>query len=567
MKRESRLGAIAFRHAPYAMAVVSLDVTDATKPKLGEILSCSESLETISGLDLGTLRGSRLARITHPDDAAVLNSSITRLIAASSRPQLRILHPIWGVIWVSIAISIADDLSDEAGESGRIPKDGPEHDPVAIVVLDDVTQVREVQARLARQATHDQLTGFANRQVLSHYLWLALARLEMEPGSVAAIFIDLDGFKEVNDNFGHAAGDAVLIEVSKRIEAAVRAQDIVARLGGDEFAVVCGALEDHSGAEAVAQRIRESLSAPMAVQGRDHLIGASVGIAQTSDSSGTADNLLRQADLAMYQAKAGGRNRVEFFATKLELQARRRTRALDSLRQEIKSGDLKLGLRPVVALGGSTVVGHECTPAMEIEDTGGISRSEVVAAAAQAGLLARLDTLTLNRALIWLADKDADQWLSVTLSAAKLSEVGIAESISQRLAGSDTAAGRLLIQVGAQGVLESGPQTMRNLRQLRKAGVRFVLDNFGTARSPLNSLHRFPVDYLKIDPAFTQGLGQSSLDDSIVASIVTWAHEFGGLVIADGVETPQHVDILTKYDCDFVQGPLLGPASSDRYQA
>ncbi|MCH9816065.1 MAG: EAL domain-containing protein [Actinomycetia bacterium] len=541
---------LGFRRAPTAMAVVELDVSDAAAPRLGRILAGNESLETLCGVESEQLAGTTLDRHVHPDDATILTSDVSALMLIDPRPQIRLIHPFWGVIWVSVVVSIADvDLTDSGASGSQTLQ------PKAIVALDDVTAVRQAQARLARQATHDRLTGLANREVLLTQLTRALARLTREPGSVAAIFIDLDGFKEVNDNFGHAVGDAMLVQVSKRIQQAVRGHDLVARIGGDEFAVVCDALDHHSGADAIADRIQELLAEPLSVDGTEHLIGASIGIAQSSDAGTSADDLLRQADLAMYQAKSRGRNRVEFFAARLEEQSRKRTRALDQIRRGIKHGDLSVELRPVVALGDSTVVGYECVPEME---SPGLPRADALGAAARAGLLTRLDGLVLARALDWLRSGNSDQWLAISLSATKLSEVGIFDAISQQLQAVGVAPQRLVIQVGAQSLVESGKQAVRAVAALRNHGVGIALNHFGTAQSPLTSLHEFRADYLKIDASFTRGLGESRFDESIVAGIVAVTHELGGAVIADGVDTPAQADLLRKFQCDLGQGALLG---------
>lgn len=542
---------VAFRLSPSPVLVLAL-TRKKDRLSLGLILDCSDSFVQLLGSARDEVVGRPLTEFVHPDDETLLQGGVDRFLDPGRSAQLRVIRPGWGVLWVALTATVLPDY----------PPDG-----LVVVALDDITAFRKAEQALAHRASHDPLTGLPNRAVLMSHLARVVARLGRRPGTVAVMFVDLDGFKNINDSFGHRLGDEVLKEVARRVSLAVRRYDVVTRMGGDEFVVVCDALETTSESASVAERIRAALDDPFEIHGRTHAMSGSVGVAQTSDPATTPEDLLRRADLAMYLAKERGRNRVEFFAADLEERVRGRVRMVEALRLALDDGRVLIHTQPVFSLTDSNVAGYEAFARLRTVDGSLLTPNDFLDAAEQSGLVVRLDNRVIDLSLQWLPGKRESggeagatgrPWVSVNVSSRLLASPRFGDVLRRRVEAHGLQPGDLVVEIGEASVVRAVGPAILTLRRLRTAGFRVALDNFGTGLSSLSALRELPVDFVKVDRSFVSGLGVSAADESIVAAVIRVAHDLGRCVVAQGVETPLQADFLREHACDLGQGYLLG---------
>ncbi len=552
---ESSRRDLAFRFTPTptlvveAVDLVPAPADSATAPaadgaqRAGAILDASDSFLQLLGLEREEVVGRGLAEFVHPDDTTVVDRHLTELLDPSQRPQIRVIRPGWGVVWVALAGTAVADQG------------------LAVIALDDITAFRRAEQALAYRASHDPLTGLPNRAVLMSHLGRVLARLRRKPGTVAVLFIDLDGFKNLNDTFGHRLGDTVLKEVARRISLAVRRDDVVTRMGGDEFVVVCDSLESMSESAVIAERIRAALAEPIEAQSRMHQMSASVGVAQTSTGGTAEEDLLRRADLAMYLAKERGRDRVEFFAADLEERLRDRVRLVEVTRTAVADGRIRLAVQPVFRLTDQTVVGYEVFARLLGNDGEVLTPRQFLAVAESSGVIARLDEAVIARTLQWSADKNSDgsgPWVSVNVSQRLLAQNGFPNILLSQVLETGLPPGDVILEISEEGLRSAGPAVLSSLRRLRSAGFRLALDDFGSGLTALSVMRDLAVDFIKIDGSMLSGIGLDAADESIVSAIIDVAHELGFQVIAEGVERPSQADFLRTKGCDLAQGYLYG---------
>jgi diguanylate cyclase (GGDEF)-like protein/PAS domain S-box-containing protein len=516
---------------------------------LGEVVTANRALCALFGIGEPGLVGRRVADLLHPDDAAVLDCPVSDLLGPPGPRQVRIVRANWGSVWTTLALSLLP-----AGEDGL--------EGWAVIALQDVTMWRQMEAELAHRATHDALTGLANRSLLMDHLDRVMARLARRSGTVAVLFCDLDGFKALNDTFGHRVGDTALQEVAKRILGAVRREDVVVRMGGDEFVIVCEAVDTWE-ASHVADRVRDALEAPLRVGGRDFTVSVSIGVAQVSESSGNPEDLVRRADLAMYRAKKLGRNRVEFFAPEMEDAARTRVEIVERVRAALNHGYVGVDVQPVISFATGAWIGSEALGRIRPPDERPMLPPQFLDAAANAGLLPKFDGQVRDLALQWLASKSSNggnrpNWVSVNVSVRDLTSVRFAASIEERLASLGLQPSQLNFELGESAMIDATGATLATLRRLRAMGCHVTMDDFGSGYSSLTSLRDLPVDFVKIDTSFVAGLGHDSDDEAIVAAIIAVGHQLSRLVIAEGVETPIQAEVLRAMGCDLGQGHLFG---------
>lgn len=528
---------LAFQHAPVPLAVLAADDTG-----LGPITAANAALAALFDTEPEGLRGQRLQALVHPEDVELLNQPIAELASPFGGFQLRIIRGGWGVIWVAATVSKLDSVPESA-----------------VLALQDVTAWRRAEQDLAHQASHDTLTGLANRSLLIDHLERAVARLSRRTGCVAVLFCDLDGFKHLNDTFGHRFGDLVLQDVARRILSAVRREDVVVRMGGDEFVIVCEST-DTGEAAAVAERVREVLEPPLRIHDRDCSVTASIGVAHMSDGAGSAEDLVRRADLAMYRAKHLGRNRVEFFAPELEEQARSRVEMVERVRSAITGGYVGVEVQPIVDLATGARVGGEALA--RIRQPGGMSLlpEHFLESANAAGLMVRFDSVVRETAAAWLTSQptEPEQWISVNVSPRELATKGFANRISDLMSKHNLGAGRLVLELTENAMMDATGPSLLTLRRIRGLGCRIALDDFGSGYSSLTTLRELPVDFIKLDKGFVAGLGIEAADEAIVAAVINVSHQLDRIVIAEGVETPSQVAALKRLGCDLAQGYFFG---------
>ncbi|HEX3791957.1 MAG TPA: EAL domain-containing protein [Pseudonocardiaceae bacterium] len=434
--------------------------------------------------------------------------------------------------------------------------------PRAVVVsFTDITERRLMDARLEHDATHDALTELANRTVAINRL--SPAARNRRSGLTAVLFIDLDKFKVINDSLGHTVGDRVLQIMGSRLSHEVRRGDLVGRLGGDEFAVIVHGVSGADDAGARAEQLRHALSRPVVVDGRHLHIDASIGIVITDrDDPRAGEDILRDADLAMYQAKTQGRGRHAFFDVELRERTQRRLQLEQDLRHAPRQGQLWLAYQPIMDLRTGSTMAMEGLLRWTHPRYGAISPGEFIPLAEESDLINLVGDYMLHTATeeaVALRAKDyPDLRLAVNLSTRQLDDPLLVRGVRDTLSVSGLPAGALCMEITESALMRDPDAAARTLDALRELGVRLAIDDFGTGYSSLAQLLRLPVDTLKIDQSFTAGLGESKDAEAIVTSTIAMAHAVDLTVVAEGVENTQQLDILRELDCDQAQGYLLG---------
>lgn len=434
----------------------------------------------------------------------------------------------------------------------------------------DVTEQREAQRALAHSATHDALTGLPNRTLFRDRLTVALAQAERTGQLAAVLFCDVDRFKTVNDSLGHQAGDTLLRAAADRLLGVVRAGDTVARLGGDEFALLCTNVADESEARAVAERVCVAMRAPIAVDDRPLTATMSVGVAMCLPGEHDVQGILRDADVAMYQAKDAGRDRVAVFDAQLRRSATERLEFHGALRQAIEGGDIGVVFQPVLRLaqngvGGSgsggaraDVVGLEALARWRRPGVGDVPPSVFVPAAEDLGLIAAMGEQVLRMACTqlrrWREATGLGLVAAVNVSALQLADPGCVALVERVLSAEGLPPSALELEITESVLMLDVEQSLRRLAELRELGVSVAVDDFGTGYSSLAYLRDLPVDILKIDRSFTWRL---PADQPLVEFIVELAHAIGATTVVEGVETREQLDAVRRVGCDQAQGYFL----------
>ena len=417
-----------------------------------------------------------------------------------------------------------------------------------------------------QQLLRDPLTGLPSRLQLMSRLQSALARSERSGTQVAVLFIDLDRFKVVNDSLGHHAGDRLLLAVTERLRKAVRRHDVPARFGGDEFVLVCEDVLDVQDAIAVAERLIKALALPFEIGDGQAFIAASVGIALTGDPDASPDDLVRDADAAMYRAKEGGGGRWSVFDHIVRERAVARQATETALRAALVNDDLVVHFQPEVSVATGDIVGVEALVRWERPGVGLVPPADFIPSAEETGLIVPMGAWVLAEACRQATTFDDGRLVvRVNVSARQLAEPGLAETVKAALDESGLPPERLCLEVTESVVLEDGDRCVAALQALRDIGVGVSLDDFGTGYCSLSYLRRLPIDSLKIDRSFVRGLGLEADDDSIVTSVIDLARSLGVSVVAEGVETQEQLAGLRARGCDTMQGFLFarpGPAEA-----
>jgi diguanylate cyclase (GGDEF)-like protein len=431
--------------------------------------------------------------------------------------------------------------------------------PLLLLPLVAVQRTAEMSREREHQALHDPLTGLPNRLLLADRIEHALARQSRSPGHLVLVFLDLDLFKVVNDGLGHAAGDALLVEVAQRLASVVRSGDTLARFGGDEFAMLC---EDVPAAEVhdLATRVAASLSAPFHFEGREVTVTASVGVTQ-ADSDATPLTMLRDADAAMYRAKAAGRDQVVHFHSDMHQQDAARLNTEAELRVALDRGELRAYYQPVVDVRTEAIVGVEALIRWQHPQRGLVAPAEFIPLSEETGLIVPLGAWILGEALDQarrVRDRYPlahDLWVAVNLSARQLHTPGLVQQVARSLADSGIPPALVHLEITESVVMNSLDTTLETLKGLRSLGIQLVIDDFGTGYSSLSYLKELPVSMLKIDRSFIHGLAdRDSSDLPIVRAITHLASALGLYVVAEGVETLEQLQALRDLDVPAAQG-------------
>ncbi|MCX8086099.1 MAG: EAL domain-containing protein [Rhodocyclaceae bacterium] len=440
-----------------------------------------------------------------------------------------------------------------------------------VSLLIDITERKRTEAEIAYRANYDLLTGLPNRVLLTERLGQAIRQARREGSRIAVMFIDLDLFKQVNDTLGHAMGDRLLQAVAERMRGCVRETDTIARLGGDEFVVLLPGVENAAGAGLVAEKIIAQMSTVFVLDDNEIHIGASIGITLYPDDGQDVETLFRNADLAMYRAKAAGRNNAQFFEMAMTTAAIER-RALEAdLRATLARGGFQLHYQPVVELRSGRIVGAEALLRWEHPQRGQVRPDQFVPLAEETGLIRELGTWVFNEACRQLAAWRAaghDLMLAVNLSVRQIPEPLSVAFMLERLHQYGLAPQRIILEI-TEGVLLSDSPTVREwFLAASAAGFQLAIDDFGTGYSSLAYLKRFPVHHVKIDKEFVRDMASDPADRALIEAILAMTHSLGLSVVAEGVETEEQAGLLSSSACEFAQGYLFGrPAAAAEFTA
>ena len=426
------------------------------------------------------------------------------------------------------------------------------------------SQLEDSKAAASFLAFHDPLTGIPNRALFEDRLEQALANMRRTGAKMARHYVDLDRFKHVNDTLGHPAGDVVIRETARRLSAQVDEVDTVARLGGDEFAVIQFAAGEDDKVKALGQSLVDCLAEPFDIEGQSAQLGASVGVVVVADGDTTAEELMREADMALYEAKDSGRGRYQLFAGELGEAVRERRELEMDLRAALNSGSgLELVYQPIYLARSEQLAGAEALVRWEHPTRGRLSPATFIGLAEERGLIDQLGLYVLREACRFAAQSSLP-WVAVNVSPLQFRNERFAEHVLDVLAETGLAAKRLEIEITEGLLLQNSPSIQSALMKLRASGIRVALDDFGTGYSSISYLRSYGVDKLKIDQSFTAQLGRDGEIDSIVRSIIELGRAMHMTVTAEGVETTEQRDILQTMACDQLQGyllsrPLTGP--------
>jgi diguanylate cyclase (GGDEF)-like protein/PAS domain S-box-containing protein len=431
---------------------------------------------------------------------------------------------------------------------------------IANVLADAIDRVR-TEEETRRRGLHDPLTGLPNRTLVLDRIAHALARADRGEGSVAVLFLDVDNFKVVNDSLGHRAGDNLLRQLADRLSDAVRPADTVGRFGGDEFVVLCEDVTDEPMALRIAGRLARVFSEPFALEGDDvHVASASIGVVLREGAQDNPEELLRDADAAMYRAKERGRARVELFDTGMRARAIGRLQTEGDLRRALEHDELRVVYQPIVALGDGSIRGFEALVRWEHPDRGLLSPAQFIPVAEESGMI-----IGLGRVVLEEACRQSAQWsalygpvpIHVNLSARQIADPNLVDSVAHVVRTSGVEPVNLVLELTESALLERVHSPGETLARLKALGISLILDDFGTGYSSLSYLQHFPLSGLKIDRSFVAALGGANGDGAIVDAILRMARALDLEVVAEGLETEEHLDVLRRLGCRLGQGYLF----------
>jgi diguanylate cyclase (GGDEF)-like protein/PAS domain S-box-containing protein len=526
----------AFQSAPTGMALVRLDD--------GRIVDANQSLAQMLRRRPDELVGCTLREFTHPDDVRAAQPHRARLelgIVDSFRLDQRYRRRDGEFVWARTRVSVAED-------------DGV---MLAIHHIEDVTEQRRAAEQLRYAARHDELTGLPNRAYLMQLLQERLTTHEV--GEVAVLFIDLDQFKHVNDTLGHDAGDELLQTAADRLRSGLREDDVLARFGGDEFVVVLTGDPTE-----VAERLRVAVRPPVDLGGHELFVTTSIGFAVNDAPGMTPNDLLRDADGAMYRAKKLGRDRVEASAAGDHAEGMQVLRTSGELRRGIERGEVVPYFQPIVELDTGRIAGYEVLSRWLHPDRGMLTPVDFLQLAEDTGALVELGAHVLRDSLAQLAHWRAvgnplgGCFLSVNVGTHQLVDPGFHDVVVAALAESGVDADSLWFEITETSLLADAEPASGALRDLRSLGLHLSVDDFGTGYSSFTYLKRFPVEAIKVDRSFVAGLGIEAEDTTIVEAVVKLGHSLGLSVVAEGVESPLQLNRLRELGCDRGQGYLFG---------
>jgi diguanylate cyclase (GGDEF)-like protein/PAS domain S-box-containing protein len=428
-------------------------------------------------------------------------------------------------------------------------------------VFTDITERKRAEEQMLHDAFHDSLTGLANRTLFMDHLHLTIERGKRRvDATFAVLFLDFDRFKVINDSLGHAEGDKLLMQIARRLETSLRPGDLVARLGGDEFTILLPELDDESDALRITERIQENLKGAFALAGREIFTSASIGIALSTAGHTQAEDMLRDADIAMYRAKAKGKAQFQVFDQEMHKDALAQMQLETEMRHALERGEFLLHYQPIINLETNNLMGFEALVRWKHPERGMVPPMEFIPAAEETGLILSLGKWILNESCRqmrqWQIGNPAAESLtvSVNLSSKQFQQPDLAEQVAAALDAAGLNPCCLKLEITESHIMENTESAIAMMNRLRNLGTEISLDDFGTGYSSLSYLHRFPVDYLKIDRSFVNRMAENKENAEIVNTIIKLAQNLKMKVIAEGIETAEQLAQLQQLNCEYGQG-------------
>ena len=531
----------AFNYAPIGIALVS---------STGTWLKVNRALTEILGFSEEEFLERDFQSMIVPDDLGPTLVKLHELISgkiASCQLEHRYFHKNGDVVWASWSVSAAGD--------GNV-----EHQRL-IFQIQDITHKKVAEEKLQHEATHDALTGLPNRPLFMARLTSALERRKLSPDyKVSILFIDLDRFKYVNDSLGHLAGDMLLMGISERLRECLRPSDLVARLGGDEFTILVEGTHIDEEVTRIAERIQAKFGIPFELNGNEVYSSASIGILHASSGHQTSEDIMRDADTAMYQAKRAGKARHEVFDEKMFKAARETLRIETDLRRAIERSELSVVYQPIYSLETDMIEGFESLARWNHPELGNISPTKFIPVAEEIGMIDRLCEYVLQiscREIRTIQDAMPDGQkpkLSVNLSCKQFAQVSLVRNIERILEENSFSPHLLKFEITESVFVEHQARAIEMLKQMRDSGIDINIDDFGTGYSNLSYLMKLPITTLKIDRSFVNMINDKGGNDEIVRAIVSLAKTLDLQVVAEGIETETQLKTLRSLGCEYGQG-------------
>ncbi|MGI9065427.1 MAG: putative bifunctional diguanylate cyclase/phosphodiesterase [Pyrinomonadaceae bacterium] len=531
----------AFDNAAIGMALVTPE---------GRWLQVNASLCKLLGYSEQELMTIDYLNVLHPSDLSPALANFKDLLRGKIRScqmEKRYLHKSGLEVWALWSASLAHDAHTMT--------------PNLIFQIQDITNRKQAEERLHYDAFHDGLTGLPNRALFIDHVKLAIARLQRREDQIfAVVYLDLDRFKVVNDSLGHMGGDQLLIDIARRLESCLRPGDTIARIGGDEFTVLLEDIGDGSTVTQIAERVQTELSAPFSLSGREVFTTVSMGIALSSKEYERPEDILRDADTAMYRAKGMGKARHEIFDTRMHSQALKLLQLETDLRRALERKEFVLVYQPIMSLGTGVLCGFEALIRWPHPERGLISPIDFIPLAEETGMIVQIGEWVLREACVqmqrWhvIFPTDPPAFMCVNLSVKQFSQPNLIEKVADILKETNLASTSLKLEITESAVIENVETAIRMLNQLRELGVQLAMDDFGTGYSSLSNLHRFPINTLKIDRSFITQMVENNENAEIVRTISGLAQNLGMDVVAEGVETREQLQILKSLGCKYGQG-------------
>jgi diguanylate cyclase (GGDEF)-like protein/PAS domain S-box-containing protein len=542
----------AFTHAAIGMALVSSE---------GKFIQANRAFCDMIGRTTPDLLTSNLNSLVNPEDLGALQTPVSKLLKGeltSAQVEVRGLHKDGSDVWMSLNISLARDWQFRTHN--------------LIVQAQDVSARRRAEAELYHNAYHDSLTQLSNRTHFNECLNRAIARVQRHPEQrFAVMYLDFDRFKMVNDSLGHKAGDELLVDLGKRLRATIRPTDVLARLGGDEFAVLLEDLHRQRDAVDLCERIQKELTKPFKLGQMEVAISASIGITFSTNGYQTSEQIIRDADIAMYKAKSKGKAQYALFDSSLHQHVTAQLELENELRRALGHGQIYLEYQPIYNLRESKLMGFEALVRWNHPDRGVLEPAMFIPIAEETGLIVPLGNWVLNEACRQMAEWNRTHNngtvlnMSVNVSSLQLTHPDFVAQVGQALQVAGLPASTLTIEVTESVLMEGIENAVTTLNAIREMGVTLAIDDFGTGYSSLSYLATLPIDALKVDKSFIDKMAKDGNGNEIVKAIFKLGQALSKQVFAEGIETGAQLALLRELGCEFGQGYLLSrPVDAER---